>query len=190
MDDAGLLPARFCMGVSSCGRGGRSSGLRRQINFTQESGENPMAVERWDPFREAVSLRDAMNALFQESFLRPSSVPGHAGSVPLPLDVSENQNEFVVKASMPGIRPEDVQITVLGDALTIQGETKDEQERKGERWHVRERRFGAFHRSITLPTAVDSDKAQAQFEHGVLTLTLPKSETAKPRQIKINGAKK
>jgi HSP20 family protein len=144
-----------------------------------------MAIERWDPFREAVSLSDAMNTLFRESFIRPSSVPGQASPGLLPLDVSENENEFVVKASLPGVKPEDVQITVHGDTLTIQGETRADDEKKGDRWHLRERRFGQFQRSLSLATPVDSDRAQAQFEHGVLTLTLPKSEQAKPRQIKI-----
>jgi len=146
-----------------------------------------MAIERWDPFREAVSLNDAMNALLRESFIRPSSVPGQSGPGLLPLDVSENENEFVVKASLPGVRPEDVQITVHGDTLTIQGESRAEDEKKGQRWHLRERRLGQFQRSLALATPVDSEKAQATFEHGVLTLTLPKSEQARPRQIKIGS---
>lgn len=146
-----------------------------------------MAIERWDPFREAVSLSDAMNTLLRESFIRPSNVPGQSGPGLLPLDVSENENEYVVKASLPGVKPEDVQITVHGDTLTIQGETRGEEEQKGQRWHLRERRFGQFQRSLSLATPVDSDKAQASFEHGVLTLTLPKSEQAKPRQIKIGS---
>jgi HSP20 family protein len=148
-----------------------------------------MAIERWDPFREAVSLSDAMNLLFRERFVRPSNGTGQTGSTMLPLDVSENENEFVVKASLPGVKPEDVQITVHGDTLTIQGESKFVEEKEGEQWHLRERRFGSFQRSISLPTAVNSDKAQAQFEHGVLSLTLPKAEGAKPRQIKIGGVK-
>jgi HSP20 family protein len=143
-----------------------------------------MALQVWDPFREAVSLRDAMNALFQESFIRPS--PDLAkGAGALPLDVVENENEFVVKASLPGVKPDDVQITVLGDTVTVQGESKFEEEKKNERWHLRERRTGSFKRSISLGIPVDSDKARAQFEHGVLTLTLPKSEAAKPRQIRV-----
>jgi HSP20 family protein len=145
-----------------------------------------MPIERWDPFREAVSLSDAMNALLRESFIRPSSVPGQQGPGLLPLDISENENEFVVKASLPGVKPEDVQITVHRDTLTIQGETRADEE-KGERWHLRERRFGQFQRSLSLATPGDSDRAQANFEHGVLTLTLPKSEQAKPRQIKIGS---
>ena len=146
-----------------------------------------MAIDRWDSFREAVSLSDAMNTLFRESFIRPSSVPGQPGPGRLPLDVSENENEFVIKASLPGVKPEDVQITVHGDTLTIQGETEAEEEKKGERWHLRERRSGSFQRSLSLATPVNSDKAQAQFEHGVLTLVLPKSEQAKPRQIKVGS---
>jgi len=151
-----------------------------------------MSIERWDPFRETISLRDAMNSLLQESFVRPAGVgaPARAASFALPLDVSETENEFIVKASLPGARPEDVQITVHGDTLTIRGESKAEEEKKGAQWHIRERRFGAFQRSLSLPTPVNPDQAQAHYEHGVLTLTLPKSEAAKPRQIKIGGAAK
>ncbi len=145
-----------------------------------------MAIDRWD-LREAVSLSDAMNALLRESFIRPSSGLGQTGAALLPLDVAENENEFVVKASLPGVKPEDVQITVHGDTLTIQGETKAEEEKKGEHWHLRERRCGQFQRSLSLSMPVDSDKARAQFEHGVLTLVLPKSEQAKPRQIRIGS---
>src|SRR5437763_7097775 len=127
-----------------------------------------MALERWDPFREAVSLRDAMNALFQESILRPSSGLAQGTATALPLDVSENENEFVVRASLPGVKPEEVQITVHGETLTIQGESRSEEEKKGEHWHLRERRSGSFQRSVSLPVPIDSDKAQASFEHGVL----------------------
>jgi HSP20 family protein len=145
-----------------------------------------MAIERWDPFREAISLRDAMNSLLQESFVRPGGM-GQAGQAPLPLDVTETENEFVVKASLPGVKPEDVQITVHGDTLTIRGEARAEEEKKGEQWHLRERRYGSFQRSVALATPVNSDQAHAHYEHGVLTLTLPKSEAAKPRQIKVSG---
>ena len=146
-----------------------------------------MAIERWDPFREAISLRDAMNSLLQESFVRPGGM-GQPGQSTLPLDVTENESEFVVKASLPGVKPEDVQITVHGDTLTIRGESKAEEEKKGEHWHLRERRFGTFQRSVSLSTPVNADKAEAQYDNGVLTLTLPKSEAARPRQIKIGGS--
>lgn len=84
-----------------------------------------MAIERWDPF-EAISLRDAMNSLLQESFVRPGGM-GQTGQVTLPLDIMETENEFVVKASLPGVKPEDVQITVQGDMLTIRSESKAEE---------------------------------------------------------------
>jgi HSP20 family protein len=146
-----------------------------------------MAIERWDPFREAISLRDAMNTLLQESFVRPSGMSAQSGYASLPLDVCETENEFVVKAALPGVKPDDVQVTVHGDTLTIRGESKAEEDKQGEHWHIRERRFGAFQRAVALSTPVNSDKAQAHYEHGVLTLTLPKSESAKPRQIKLKG---
>jgi HSP20 family protein len=147
-----------------------------------------MAIERWDPFREAVILRDAMNSLLQESFVRPGGLAAPNGPATMPLDISETEDAFVVKASLPGIKPEDVQMTVQGDTLTIRAESKAEEEKKGEHWHLRERRFGSFQRSVSLATPVNSERAEARYENGVLTLTLPKSEAAKPRQIKIGGA--
>ncbi len=146
-----------------------------------------MAIEGWNPFQEAISLREAMNSLLQDSFVRPGGAPAQASHTPLALDVSETEHEFVVKASLPGVKPDDVQITVHGDTLTIRGESKADEERKGEHWHLRERRLGTFQRAVSLATPVNSEKAQAQFEHGVLTLTLPKAESAKPRQIKIGS---
>ena len=148
-----------------------------------------MSIERWNPFDEAVSLRDAVNSLFQESFVRPGGASARPGGLAsFPLDVCETENEFVVKASLPGVKPDDVQVTIHGDTLTIRGASKVEEEKKGEHWHLRERRFGTFQRSLSLATPVDADKAAAQFEHGVLTLRLPKSEAAKPKQIKIGAA--
>ncbi len=146
-----------------------------------------MTVERWDPFRDAVSLSDAFNHLLRDSFVRPGGGNAGAQVLALPVDVLENENEFVVKASLPGVKPEEVQITVHGDTVTLRGESKSESEKKGETWHLRERRQGAFQRSFSLATPIDSERACAKFEHGVLTLTLPKAETAKPKQIKING---
>ena len=146
-----------------------------------------MAVERWDPFRDVVSLRDAMNSLLHESFVRPPSGPGQTGPATLALDVAENENEFVIHASLPGVKPEDLQIAVHGEVLTIRGESKFEEEKKGHTWHLRERRHGTYQRSLSLGTPVNTDKANAQFEQGVLTLTLPKAETAQPKQIKVGG---
>jgi len=150
-----------------------------------------MAIQVWDPVREMVSLRDAMNSLLQDSYVRPGgmSTDGGAagGAAMLPLDISENENEFIVRASLPGIRPEDVQITAHGDTLTIRGEMKAEQEKKGEQFHLRERRYGVFQRTVKLSAPIRADSAQAQFDDGVLTLILPKAEEAKPKQIKLGG---
>src|SRR5689334_20456440 len=108
---------------------------------TIRRGERPMAIERWDPFSEAVSLRDAVNSLFQDSFVRPRGFQASgAGVGTFPIDVRENENDYVIHASLPGIKPDDVQITVHGDTLTIRGELKDEEEKKGEHWHIHERR--------------------------------------------------
>jgi HSP20 family protein len=95
-----------------------------------------MAIERWEPFREAMSLRDAMNALLQDSFVRPASFLSQNGASALPIDVSETEDEFVVKATVPGVEPDDVQITVQGDTLTIRGESRAEEDKKGEHWHL------------------------------------------------------
>ena len=147
-----------------------------------------MAIERWDPFRDVVSLREAMNSLLQDSFVRPATGLAAGGGGTFPLDVAENENEFVLHAQLPGVKPEEVQITVHGDTVLIRGETKAEEDRKGQTWHVRERRFGAFQRAVSLNAPIDADKAKADFENGVLTLTLPKAETARPKQIKVGAA--
>jgi HSP20 family protein len=145
-----------------------------------------MAIQHWEPLREMVSLRDAMTSLLQESFVRPVGLMGN-GAALLPLDIAETEDEFIVKASLPGVRPEDVHITAHGDTLTIRGEMKAEEEKKGEHYHLRELRQGHFQRTVTLSTPISADKAQAQFENGVLTLKLPKAEESKPKEIKIGG---
>jgi HSP20 family protein len=147
-----------------------------------------VTLTRWSPVAEMVSLRDAVNALFQERFVQPSGArsEGGAATSTLPLDVTEGENDFVVTASLPGIKPEDVQTTVLGDTLTIKAESKTNGEQKAQNWLMRERRTGSCQRSIDLGTPINADEAIAQFEHGLLTLTLPKSEQARPRQIKLN----
>lgn len=144
-----------------------------------------MTIERWEPFREMISLRDAMNSLLAESFVRPGGTPAAGGIGTLPLDVAETEGEFVIKASLPGIKPEDVKITVHGDTLTIRGETKAEEEKKGTHWHVRERHVTSLARSLSLGVPINADAALAHFDHGVLTLSLPKTAEAKPKQITV-----
>lgn len=149
-----------------------------------------MSSSRWDPWGEIVSLREAMNNLLEESFVRPrqgASLPGMASS--LALDVKETPDNFVVTASVPGVPSADIDITILGDTLRIQGHRREEIDKEGEgaRWLLRERRFGAFERTVSLPAAVDSERAAADFKDGVLTIVLPKAEIAKPKSIPVKG---
>lgn len=144
-----------------------------------------MTIQRWDPFRDVLSLRDAMNRLFEDSYVRPATM-GTGTAVGLALDLEETENEYVVRASLPGFKPEDVNINVVGDTLTIQAQHSGEQERKGDSYLLRERRIGSLSRTVTLPQRIQADQAQAHFENGELILTLPKAEDTKPRQIKIN----
>ena len=146
-----------------------------------------MTLQRWEPFREMVSLRDAVDRLFRESFVRPSGWLSGAEAPTLALDVHESDTEYVVKASLPGVKPEDTEILVQGNALTIRGQSKADEEKKEGGYLLRERHFGSFQRSLTLPVPVNADQAEARYENGVLILTLPKAEEAKPKQIKVGG---
>jgi len=146
-------------------------------------------LTRWEPVRETMTLRDAMDRLFDDAFTRPFSLMregGTAWSSPA-IDMYQTDNEVVVKAALPGMKADEVQINVTGYILTLKGELKHEEEQKDRSWHVREHRWGAFERSITLPTGVISDKAKADFENGILTITLPKSEEVKPRVITVKA---
>jgi HSP20 family protein len=147
-----------------------------------------MSIQRWDPMREIVSLREAMNSLLEESFVRPrAGMAAMTGG--MPLDLRESDNAYVVETVLPGARPENVDISVLGDTLRISAEVRDEGEREGERWLIRERRFGRFERSVTLPMNVKADEASADFDNGVLTITLPKAEAARPRNILVRSTR-
>src|SRR5688500_8930648 len=99
----------------------------------------------------------------------------------------QTENDVVVRAAVPGFKADEVEINVSGDILTLKGELKQEEERKEKSWQIREHQWGAFERSITLPTGVVPDKAKADFENGILTITLPKSEEVKPRMIPIKA---
>lgn len=147
---------------------------------------------RWDPVNDLVSLREAMGNLLEESFVRPGqggpgSTPGRGSPAGLAVDIRETPGAFVVRASVPGAKPEEVDITVLGDTLRISGEHRDEHTtpEPNARWLIRERRVGAFERTVRLPAAVMSSAAEAEFEDGVLTVTLPKAQEARPRSIPV-----
>ena len=142
---------------------------------------------RWEPAREMMTLREAMDRLFDDAFTRPLSIRDGWSTASPAIDMYQTENEVVVKASIPGMKTEDVQINITGDVLTLQGEVKQEEERKDKAWHIREQRFGSFERSIALPTTVKTDKAEAVFENGVLTITLPKADEVKPKTINIKA---
>ena len=145
----------------------------------------------FEPFREMMSLRDAMNRLFEESFLRPGALGMQDSGMSLPMDVFETENSVVLKVAVPGVKPEDLDVTITGDVLTIKGEFKEElQPDNSKRHYIRqERRYGAFTRTLTLPAAVDANSITATFENGVLTLEMPKKENVRPKTVKINANK-
>jgi len=150
-------------------------------------------LTRWEPTREMMTLREAMDRLFDDAFTRPFSLTREGGSTwsSPAIDMFQTDNEVVVKAALPGIKADEVQINVTGDTtapvVTIRGETKHEEEKKDKSWHIREHRWGAFERSVRLPTGVISDKAKADFDNGILTITLPKSEAVKPKTITVKA---
>jgi HSP20 family protein len=149
-----------------------------------------MSIVRWEPFRDIMTLREAMDRLFEESFVRPRREWLAPAEGTLALDVYETEDSVVVKSAVPGIKPDEIDISISGNVLSISGETKVEQEVKEENYIRRERRYGSFSRSVTLPEGVNPDEADATFEDGILTLTIPKAPEAKPKVIKVKGKKK
>ena len=144
---------------------------------------------RWNPVREMMNLREEIDHLFEEAFNFPRlrwQVPVTVG---LPLDLAEDDNQFIVKVSVPGLTPDDLDITFSDNVLTIRGEFKEDEGIPAERYHLRERRYGTFARSVTLPVPVKSDEIEAVYENGVLTLYVPKAEEVRPKHIpiKTNG---
>ncbi|MFQ3534347.1 MAG: Hsp20/alpha crystallin family protein [Aggregatilineales bacterium] len=138
------------------------------------------SINRWNPVRELLSIRDEMDRLFNERFFRTENRP-----LLLPIDAYMTDDALVLMADVPGLSPEDIHITFEGDTLTIRGEHKVNGE--GRNYLLRERTVGKFERVLTINTPVDSDKIEASFENGVLTLTLPKAEAAKPKQITVRA---
>lgn len=141
-------------------------------------------IRRTSPFGELLSLRQAMDRLFEDSYVRPSA--GFAGGEhPLAVDAYSTADALVVEAALPGVKPDDVEVSVLGDTLSISANTADEQQRDEDGYAYREIRRGSFSRTLTLPAGLDPDGATASFDNGLLRLTIPKAEESKPRQIRI-----
>ena len=127
-----------------------------------------------------------MDRLFDDSFVRPGfGWIAPMGAADLAIDMYETKDDVVVKAALPGIKPEQVEVTITGDTLSIRGESTEENEVREENYLRKERRFGSFCRSVVLPSGIKADKADAMFENGVLTLKIPKAEETKAKTIKV-----
>jgi HSP20 family protein len=145
-----------------------------------------MDLVQWRPFREVARLRNEMDRLWDDYF-----GPGRRALQPLEeawlpaVDVAESPDKITVKAEIPGMEAKDIEISMVGDTLTIKGEKKAEREQKEENFHLVERSYGSFSRAMKLPATVEADKVEATYKNGVLTVVLPKKEEVKPKAIEI-----
>jgi HSP20 family protein len=147
-------------------------------------------LTEWKPFREVSRLRREMDRLFEDFFgpTRRAFRPLLEEFAP-PVDIEETADKVTVKAEVPGIDAKDIDISLTGDLLTIKGEKKSEKEEKGKNFHLVERSYGSFSRALRLPAAVDADKIEATYKAGVLTVTCPKKEVARPKVITVKPEK-
>lgn len=145
-----------------------------------------MAVVKWDPFRDLISIQDRMNRLFEQTLSRSREEEGVSPATWTPaVDIYETADTIVMKAELPGVAREDVQIQVNENTLTLQGERRFAKDVREESYLRLERAYGSFHRSFTLPATVHQDKIHALLKDGVLELTLPKAEDSKPKRVSI-----
>ena len=146
-----------------------------------------MTIVRWEPLRELSSLQSDMNRFFNSMFDTPAGRSGDLRRWTPAMDLAETDDAFVLRADLPGVSQEDVNIELEDTVLTVSGERKADHETKGEGFYRVERSFGAFSRSLTLPKGVDAEAIAASFTDGVLEVRVPKPEQGKPRRIAING---
>ena len=147
------------------------------------------SLARWDPFAEMADLRREMDHIFGEFFGRtPSSMAATEAMWSPLVDIHETKDSFLLMAELPGVKQEDIQVSVEGDTLTLKGERKRETEVKEDQYHRVERSYGRFERSIVLPSVVDPSRVKATYRDGVLEIQLPKKEEAKPKEIKVEVA--
>lgn len=142
---------------------------------------------KWDPFKELDEMSQRLNRLFGRPATQAEGGRESLATVDWApsVDISESDNEYVIKAEIPDVKKEDVKVTVENGQLTIQGERKQEKEEKNKRYHRIERSYGSFMRSFSVPDSVDESKAKAEYKDGMLTLTLPKTEKAKPKALEV-----
>jgi HSP20 family protein len=146
-----------------------------------------MSLTRWNPLQDLMSVRSTVDSLFTDPFFQPLSLNGGKAGLPA-LDIVEQEQELVIQAAVPGYKPEQIDVSVQGDVLTLSASMNDERERKEENFYLRERQTGSFRRSVRLPAPVNSDEATAEYDNGVLTLRLPKSSEATPKRIKVHNS--
>lgn len=156
------------------------------INENEKGGEHTMAREitPWSPIREVSSLHDAIDRMFDDVLATPRMAFVPPMAVPM-INIRDTEKAVIVEAELPGVKEDDIDLEITDDALTIKGEKKSEQETKEKDYFRREFSYGSFVRTIALPTAVESDKAEAEMKNGVLTITLPKEQQALPKKKKI-----
>lgn len=176
---------------------GEQDELERNMGFVFNSrknigkGECIMALVQWRPrqdwfpFPGLLSLREEMDRFFRDA-TGEGTQEGPIGFIP-PLDLAEDEEKFVVRLDLPGVKQSDIEITILGRTLTIKGEKSKEEEIKEQNYHRVERFTGSFRRAISLPSGVDADKVKATYKEGVLQLEIPKKEEAKPKQITVQN---
>jgi HSP20 family protein len=158
------------------------------VTYTYGGAKNTMTfqLQRFDPFRELLNLQQRMNRVFDEAVLTPRVETETATAQWSPaVDIYETDGEIVVKAELPDIRQEDIQVSVDNDRLSIRGERKFESEVKRENFHRIERSYGSFSRVFTLPPTVDQERIKADYRNGILSVTLPKRELAQSKQINV-----
>jgi HSP20 family protein len=143
-------------------------------------------LDRFDPFREMMTLREAMDRLFQQSLSGTGQLLSTIRPDSIPMDVVERDDAFEVRASIPGVKPDDVEVVVQGERLTVRAESRGEQEQRGENWLMREHRTGTLQRTVTLPSPVSSETCEARIDNGILTLKLPKLQETRPKRISVN----
>jgi HSP20 family protein len=144
-------------------------------------------MTRWDPRREAMTFREAIDRMFDEPFGFRFPEMWRLDQIELKVDLLEDENSYVVKASIPGVKPEEVEVTLQHNLLTIKGEVKESSEVEEKNYHMRERRYGSFMRSLMLPSEVNADAIEAKHEDGVLTVRLPKVQVEKATKIAVKA---
>ena len=144
-----------------------------------------LSISRWEPYRDVIALQNRLNRIFADTHTTTQEADGFGAWLP-PVDIVEEGDRLVFRAELPGVAREDIDVKVENGTLTLRGEKRQEKETGGESAYRIERLYGAFHRSFTLPTSVDTEKIQARYKDGVLELVLPKAAEARPRRIAIS----